>query len=200
MHGSRFQSTLPAREATLFRLFRVIITAISIHASREGSDLTEDGADDAIVSISIHASREGSDRVFFCKRSVKAGISIHASREGSDGRTRCRLLRAAAISIHASREGSDAHGPRSLQSLTHFNPRFPRGKRQKLATLDSEYSQFQSTLPAREATSANPSTYIGGTWISIHASREGSDDALPPAPLQVQAISIHASREGSDTG
>ena len=57
--------------------------------------------------------------------------------------------------------------------------------------------EFQSTLPAREAT-------IGIIWalymlyISIHASREGSD-CLAPCLRAVNCISIHASREGSDS-
>ena len=57
---------------------------------------------------------------------------------------------------------------------------------------------FQSTLPAREAT--NKRLRIGGlNVISIHASREGSDDIVL---LNVAdfIISIHASREGSDVG
>ena len=57
------------------------------------------------------------------------------------------------ISIHASREGSDvATG---------------------IAILEG--TEFQSTLPAREATSADIDFMQGLADISIHASREGSD-------------------------
>ena len=81
------------------------------------------------------------------------------------------------ISIHASREGSD-HWPARNASQVHddFNPRFPRGKRPAgggksyiLRWISIHASregsdlfdfgefiivgQFQSTLPAREATS-----------------------------------------------
>ena len=38
-----------------------IKTLISIHASREGSDLAAAGARGIFADISIHASREGSD-------------------------------------------------------------------------------------------------------------------------------------------
>ena len=55
-----------------------------------------------------------------------------------------------------------------------FNPRFPRGKRQDSHAVGNADSAFQSTLPAREATSSLnfPDTISS---ISIHASREGSD-------------------------
>ena len=81
-------------------------------------------------AISIHASREGSDIITPCFPVGVNPISIHASREGSDAAVILKYTHTATISIHASREGSD----RSL-SVT-----FPPGR-------------FQSTLPAREATS-----------------------------------------------
>ena len=56
----RFQSTLPARGATVDRDFKDKSGEISIHAPREGSDI---GWADirSTNSISIHAPREGSD-------------------------------------------------------------------------------------------------------------------------------------------
>ena len=79
---------------------------------------------------------------------------------------------------------------------------------------------FQSTLPAREATTQpdfppffnvdfNPRFPRGKRRklreenarlykISIHASREGSDFSSASASLKSWHISIHASREGSD--
>ena len=56
----------------------------------------------------------------------------------------------------------------------YFNPRFPRGKRQLRTDLSYLSVEFQSTLPAREATSQRAPLRIR-TQISIHASREGSD-------------------------
>ena len=100
------------------------------------------------------------------------------------------------ISIHASREGSDTNAFQFCKVL-----------------------QFQSTLPAREATNTDvavaTTTYISihasregsdnksdltytGTTISIHASREGSDKVLDASGKSIKRISIHASREGSD--
>ena len=57
-----FQSTLPVREATEVDHVPALMAAISIHASREGSDM-EDGTCVDADGISIHASREGSDPI-----------------------------------------------------------------------------------------------------------------------------------------
>ena len=61
---------------------------------------------------------------------------------------------------------------------------------------EQEDTIFQSTLPARGATSArNQRTPTGA--ISIHAPRTGSD-SFPSVLLHPRLISIHAPRTGSD--
>ena len=55
---------------------------------------------------------------------------------------------------------------------------------------------FQSTLPVRGATGVYFSTGCNA-WISIHAPREGSDQAIKLSQEDLM-ISIHAPREGSD--
>ena len=146
---------------------------ISIHAPRTGSD--GDGSHGGrIAKISIHAPRTGSDAsisssthgsAYFNPRSphgerpehtllhiilrlfqstlpargatgtlrraeCRCCISIHAPRTGSDGLQEVWMIPAQHISIHAPRTGSDRH----------------KGKRQ------TNFSAFQSTLPARGAT------------------------------------------------
>ena len=81
------------------------------------------------------------------------------------------------ISIHASRGGSDVSLPTVLWSACNFNPRFPRGKRPTAIIGLGVFSQFQSTLPAGEATLL-PGLCMFWKTISIHASRGGSDPAL----------------------
>ena len=56
----------------------------------------------------------------------------------------------------------------------HFNPRSPHGERRMVLTNMSNKIEFQSTLPARGATSLLkiPNNCI---IISIHAPRTGSD-------------------------
>ena len=78
-----FQSTLPAGEATQCPRKAEWKPAISIHASRGGSDIRETSGEAFFTFISIHASRGGSDLI---DSSIEgeAYISIHASRGGSD--------------------------------------------------------------------------------------------------------------------
>ncbi len=102
----KFQSTPPARGATIQKSTVYVLLDISIHAPREGGDLDKLAAHYGVARISIHAPREGGD--------TRSGdiypniyISIHAPREG--GR-RCGLNSDAIrryISIHAPREGGD---------------------------------------------------------------------------------------------
>ena len=100
-----FQSTLPAREATWSRSCCCRPPLISIHASREGSDLAPvlDAAD---LLISIHASREGSDG---CVRQYSGRPEGFQSTLPAREATKWdkRTFYPAEISIHASREGSD---------------------------------------------------------------------------------------------
>ena len=147
-------------------------------------------------------------------------ISIHAPREGSD-----------CVSIHIILTRSDFN-PRSprgerltqaafgAESLSHFNPRSPRGERRSAILSPFASPRFQSTLPARGATSVDDSGKPTA-WISIHAPREGSDlqnikrrasrrnfnprsprGERPPNDIIYSlnlCISIHAPREGSDS-
>ena len=58
---SAFQSTPPARGATVSRACLINYVKISIHAPREGGDLLVSAAYPVPWSISIHAPREGGD-------------------------------------------------------------------------------------------------------------------------------------------
>ena len=77
-----------------------------------------------------------------------------------------------------------------------FNPRSPHGERQKRATSANERIEFQSTLPARGATTVEDIRYEI-CEISIHAPRTGSDFCHWSTDRLV-SISIHAPRTGSD--
>ena len=124
------------------------------------------------------------------------------------------------ISIHAPRTGSDTcpernehddknfnprspHGERRCDNNPghagkHFNPRSPHGERRS-PLIDSDLfdASFQSTLPARGATTPPTPAATLPAIISIHAPRTGSDHStMSPAAFLV--ISIHAPRTGSD--
>ena len=103
--GSRFQSTLSVRRATVRTLANWRSTGISIHALREESDLAGKRTE-WLFAISIHALREESDRPAQAYRLPSRLISIHALREESDQRLHNVILNVI-ISIHALREESD---------------------------------------------------------------------------------------------
>ena len=79
-----FQSTPPARGATLAAFLGRLFGRISIHAPREGGDLELGIVGRSVKVISIHAPREGGDEVTPMVQTVGL-ISIHAPREGGDG-------------------------------------------------------------------------------------------------------------------
>ena len=167
-----FQSTLPARGATKGGEGRG-------KACKFQSTLPARGATRRImpgggaIFISIHAPRTGSDF------SVLAGILVY-------------LLFQSTLPARGATWPSDApcqspthfnprspHGERlrrasALRRTPHFNPRSPHGER--LYALDSMSSNsiFQSTLPARGATSCR-CCFARAHRISIHAPRTGSD-------------------------
>ena len=80
-------------------------------------------------------------------------ISIHAPREGSDLWNTIGYGATFLISIHAPREGSDAGAVSAKIVIGNFNPRSPRGERPNTLRVNLSKHPFQSTLPARGATS-----------------------------------------------
>ena len=173
----RFQSTPPARGATLPVPGGIPVLVISIHAPREGGDELLDSVAGRAAYISIHAPREGGD---FNVSKIKPTIELFQSTPPARGATWSRLLsenfyrrfqstppaRGATracqperanriISIHAPREGGDVC----------------------LWPLCLPIWAFQSTPPARGATSWCTSVIVSGV-ISIHAPREGGDPAI----------------------
>ena len=150
---AEFQSTLPARGATLERRTIELILAISIHAPREGSDEYA-AAGTAFPCISIHAPREGSDMIpsqpvfhtvefqsTFPARGATGFVGVGSayasnfnprSPRGERLFFSVRRVPLDHISIHAPREGSDiSHGLLWGYPL-YFNPRSPRGERPAL--------------------------------------------------------------------
>ena len=169
---SVFQSTLPARGATLPGVQKELDAAFQSTLPARGATARL-GLNYTTQGISIHAPREGSDPPEPAY-SGSPGISIHAPREGSDLRPPVNLHLLAIISIHAPREGSDEVFDRTISSPDHFNPRSPRGERHWDAPSRRQNGLFQSTLPARGAT-RHVRHHGEAAEISIHAPREGSD-------------------------
>ena len=123
-------------------------------------------------------------------------ISIHAPREGGDARQ--ALLQAAeGISIHAPREGGDCRTRRGTSLMQYFNPRPPRGGRHEKNYDRLSPYVFQSTPPARGATSL---CRVCAAWISNFNPRPPRGGRLFLASVHRAGaeISIHAPREGGD--
>ena len=170
----KFQSTLPARGATLNFYGQQQYQYISIHAPRTGSDLSVT-VYCFISVISIHAPRTGSD-MGVGEAQTPAPISIHAPRTGSDVIS-VLLTSASNISIHAPRTGSDRLAFHTALLNTDFNPRSPHGERR-----------------------GELSAYHARALISIHAPRTGSDKSRKEyyiSPHDFNPRSPHGERPGS---
>ena len=145
-----FQSTPPARGATSSTAATISRIIISIHAPREGGDYGRVKTLRPLFGFQSTPPARGATLIRI-SNAIFIGISIHAPREGGDHeRTACGGN--GGISIHAPREGGDAKGI-------------------EVASYDPK---FQSTPPARGATSHK---HQNTEWItiSIHAPREGGD-------------------------
>ena len=239
-----FQSTLPARGATVMTNAQFSSLRISIHAPRTGSDPCDGGyfaASFAFQSTlpargaTALVNKYGGNKKYFNPRSP------HGERRGEQYATTSYVefqstlpARGATvenakynayevISIHAPRTGSDLdcqafaeyclnfnprspHGERREQFFPvaptrHFNPRSPHGERHCGGKQCLANARFQSTLPARGATSFRFLFHRHRT-ISIHAPRTGSDDKTleymrvrvhfnPRSPHGERLISVH---------
>ena len=180
---------------------------ISIHAPREGGD--DDGTPYIIHAtiISIHAPREGGDPIVTAVVPAPAYFNPRPPRGGRPN-TRVTTPRSTEISIHAPREGGDCCDVPSVMLFPYFNPRPPRGGRPTTSTSCGIPLRFQSTPPARGATTLCR-VFLIGCEISIHAPREGGDcvragrrirpndfNPRPPRggrPVQVRPITVHQS-------
>ena len=193
---SRFQSTLPAREATSFSISASFKVHISIHASREGSDPWPPYN---CSQPSYFNPRFPRGKRHTHDKSIRSRIRFQSTLPAREA-TLCY------VHDHLFRPDFNPRFPRGkrpekiireVTAVENFNPRFPRGKRRIKRPLKSWPRLFQSTLPAREATEKQAAK-APKKEISIHASREGSDDGVTVLTAKASQISIHASREGSD--
>jgi len=148
----RFQSTRPARDATHGHNPQGDPVNVSIHASRAGRDL-DDPMTWGESDVSIHASRAGRDYVaLIAFRRCWLFQSTRPARDATGGFRSCRNRRR--VSIHASRAGRDPERPSVPRQYRGFNPRVPRGTRQGKPFALIELRLFQSTRPARDATNS----------------------------------------------
>ena len=168
-----FQSTRPARGAT----------ALSMSWAS------------SITSFNPRAPH-GARRLCGCSRRAVSRFQSTRPARGATSPSLCRCT-FGFVSIHAPRTGRDL--VRMTFSLVRrcFNPRAPHGARPREVFAPTALSEFQSTRPARGATSYVPGPQQS-TRVSIHAPRTGRD----VKELRAHAyyyVSIHAPRTGRDS-
>ena len=188
---------------------------ISIHAPREGCDPGSLERLTAPEFQSTHPARGATP--LRPPAPPPTWISIHAPREGCD-EVRKRESRARRISIHAPREGCDGNAgrrpgfaclyfnprtPRGVRRLVrpalkhhphYFNPRTPRGVRHNCDILFSGGKEFQSTHPARGATSAELRHATMSIFQSTHPARGATLHLSCSAVIALRFQSTHPAR------
>ncbi len=167
---------------------------VSIHAPRAGRDTRGYTTDAGRSSFNPRAPRgarqyrnaaEGVPTCFnpraprgarlhsSCRHITPHAVSIHAPRAGRDLQ-RDTPPEYKAVSIHAPRAGRDRARGHDERGMDGFNPRAPRGARHTLERMPDAGPMFQSTRPARGATTARQAVRRDRR-VSIHAPRAGRD-------------------------
>ncbi|PRX55989.1 hypothetical protein B0G52_1382 [Cohnella sp. SGD-V74] len=166
-----FQSTHPARDATVHVRLIERTLFISIHASREGCDISSGRTASRAKNFNPRIPRGMRLSPSFRPPVRFRFQSTHPARDATAPSIR-ELANAIFQSTHPARDAT--------RNIFEYRP----------------FGKFQSTHPARDATTASKQT-INLLEISIHASREGCD--MPEGYKVIKRmISIHASREGCD--
>ena len=170
----------------------------SPHGERHGVSVRPGGCQE----ISIHAPRTGSDHdlpdAFKCAALFQSTLPARGATDGlSPG------MEANNISIHAPRTGSDTPSAAGFSGWGYFNPRSPHGERlyqgrhaghhpisihaprtgsdRAADVMNTEMVVFQSTLPARGATTPRPAAARSCTYFnprSPHGERRTHPNSL----------------------
>ena len=180
------------------RHMRLAAILISIHAPRTGSDPDESRQVHRVNHFNPR-SPHGERR---CPESAVTSARNHFNPRSPHGERRADWMASnsttRAISIHAPRTGSDEESHVQHHRLReHFNPRSPHGERLASAFVAHTTVTFQSTLPARGATTSpgsSPMTFINFNPRSPHGERRRHSCRV----RRLDIISIHAPRTGSD--
>ena len=168
-----FQSTPPARGATIRERACGAPTPVSIHAPRAGGD----------------ASNAGKTTACSMFQSTPPARGATLSGDAQDGiRTR--------FNPRPPRGGRPHARPRCAVP-TSFNPRPPRGGRRLIRSHPQGQRLFQSTPPARGATSGSGSVAPHSIGFNPRPPRGGRPEQAA-VDARRAAVSIHAPRAGGD--
>ena len=215
-----FQSTRPARGATLLNMYQQTIVIVSIHAPRAGRDR---GGGTPVLSyggVSIHAPRAGRDRrastfvlspARFNPRAPRgarleqtwlllAGNEFQSTRpaRGATSKSRRTSRRGTGFNPRAPRGARPARATRRCRVGFGFNPRAPRGARQARMAGASCFSRCFNPRAPRGARPHGEGGADDPARVSIHAPRAGRDHDPLADESGGHAVSIHAPRAGRD--
>ena len=196
--ASRVSIHAPARGATRWTCQRRSRTRFNPRAPRGGRPR---GRCHARPSAMFQSTRpRGARRADDCRRSFQSTpprggrpsaepssgrVSIHAPRAGGDTGSSSTARRAArCFNPRAPRGARPAARRRHAIADTCFNPRAPRGGRRWDSCRDDVGVEFQSTRPARGATTTLAQSPRSPDDVSIHAPRAGGDDRRSADPAR----------------
>ena len=101
------------------------------------------------------------------------------------------------VSIHASRAGGDTRRSAATRGSSAFQSTPPAREATSRYELARAWDLFQSTPPAREATSNSRAGEVPSGFQSTPPAREATTTVLP-GHVEFRGVSIHASRAGGD--
>ena len=214
---SQFQSTLPARGATL------LVNGLW-HDQIFQSTLPARGATTFVVhaqksNISIHAPRTGSDALYFPRIAFARYFnprSPHGERPSGqpeppaasnfNPRSPHGERRSARTSPDVTfpfqptlpARGATLEGDSRDRGPGHFNPRSPHGERPTIQRYTEYLGEFQPTLPARGATDGRAAERTGVRFQPTLPARGAT--RMLDNQIARTFISTHAPRTGSDDG
>ena len=191
-----FQSTLPARGATRIHDFWIFPCHISIHAPCTGSDNPPNVGNPGGINFNPR-SLHGERRWLYGCVALRVVISIHAPCTGSDPAANASCTSFLKISIHAPCTGSDGRCRYHSFRHTHFNPRSLHGERPAAAgvtmAVEADFNprSLHGERPCGQTLGYTPRDF---NPRSLHGER------LRPFVDGVRRIliSIHAPCTGSD--
>ena len=219
--GRKFQSTPPARGATMIYTKYKLKNCISIHAPREGGDYRHDFSGDCRENFNPRPPRGGRPCVTlqdmasanFNPRPPRGGrqeataalvdLGKFQSTPPARGATRAQLQHRLAdrqISIHAPREGGDCCSFFFSFRFSNFNPRPPRGGRRRTASCKALQTKDFNPRPPR---GGRPGGLDGRQQVhgdfNPRPPRGGRHQRYDQIFATTKNISIHAPREGGDS-
>ena len=170
-----FQSTLPARGATRRWRGRRKRKIFQSTLPARGATTLSPEILDSHKTISIHAPRTGSDRRYAAAGCEMIEISIHAPRTGSDRAGTFQPVTNSPFQSTLPARGATVCRQRKWCVIAVFQSTLPARGATRRWRGRRKRKIFQSTLPARGATTLSPEILDSHKTISIHAPRTGSD-------------------------